>query len=295
MLNLFYFLGLTALLSSPQISSAQIFGSDDRKEPFEISSDLAALGNPVASITYAGAEAYAFQQYVGPGKTGALCSDTRFYNQPFFLGCSGVLISPTHVLTAGHCYLKPKCGELNEIYFNFRQLQQSDNPVKSRTEKYTCKQVVFTKTTSQSEDYAVIELDRPVQNIAPAELDLSGITTPEGTNLALIGHPFGLPQKFSTSAEILKDFSQNSTYLTNLDAHWGTSGGPVYNLATRKVIGVLVRGLKDLDFDSKNKCFRFPTLEPSIGKTLTSSKGTEVMKLSTIAELLKSLPGVVKP
>ena len=67
-----------------------------------------------------------------------------------------------------------------------------------------------------------------------------------------MGHPSGLPLKFANGAQV-KDTSNASYFVANLDTYGGNSGSPVFNEDDGTVEGILVRG--DTDFVRDNGCF----------------------------------------
>lgn len=89
----------------------------------------------------------------------------------------------------------------------------------------------------ETNDFAFLELDHPADVKVPYSMELA----PEsrvGDPIAMIGHPAGLPLKISSGAKIMND--ESLLYFGNLDGFHGSSGSPVFNLRTGKVIGIYV-------------------------------------------------------
>ena len=184
---------------------------------------------------------------------GNVCRGERFSKQPTLSTCTGFLIAPNKIATAGHCILEDNDFILNKMtnkckghswYFGYELEKDQSLNIKNilKEELYNCKNVIVAKL-SDDEDFAIIELDRNVKGVEPLKLRQKGrIST--GSSLFVIGHPTGLPKKFSDSALVI--FNTHDNYFgASLDTFAGSSGSPVINEETLEVEGVLVRGKTD--------------------------------------------------
>jgi hypothetical protein len=107
---------------------------------------------------------------------------------------------------------------------------------------FECKKVIYRRFDLKNftEDLAIIELDRKVSKRQPIKLNFD---VPElGTPLTMIGHPLGIPQKFTDDAEILESQPSKVSFRHNLETFSVNSGGPIFDALTGDQIGVLVRG-----------------------------------------------------
>lgn len=181
-------------------------------------------------------------------KDRGVCSSERFAEQQAASSCTGFLIGKNRLITAGHCVDEGEC-KTHKWVFDYKLESGKDKFVGSipNSKIYSCKRVVdWKKTIIFKQDWAVIELDRPVTD-RPV-LPLSNKIPKPGTPLFTIGTPTGLPLKVATG----KVRKLNVAYFqSNLDTFAGNSGSPVFNANTGLVEGILVRGDKDYRRTSK--------------------------------------------
>ncbi len=202
-----------------------------------------------------------------------ICSDEKFTEQVSLGNCSGFLVGPKTLVTAGHCMVNQKECSDNKWVFGFK-----DGVTElTATQVYSCKSITTQRYVYNKEevsDYAVIELDREVQGYVPLKTRKFGrvlLNTP----LVVIGHPMGLPMKATDGGRVsrmndierdtkLKSFLLRENYFTaNLDAYGGNSGSPVFNKRTGKVEGILVQGAEDFVYNPTKECLESRKLSNS--------------------------------
>src|SRR5262245_26118434 len=181
-----------------------------------------------------------------------LCTNETFASQPLGCFCSGFLVAPDVIATAGHCVKSPEDLVETRFVFGFRML----NATAARTtfgkdDVYEGKEIIGRKLTSDQTDWALVRLARAVVGRAPVAYRNSG-KIGGADKLFVIGHPCGLPQKYAPGAEVRHN-SPKAFFVANLDTYGGNSGSPVFNGATQKVEGILVRG--ENDFVNNGTCY----------------------------------------
>ena len=113
---------------------------------------------------------------------------------------------------------------------------------------YKCKEVIEAKFTDKL-DYAVIRLDRAVTDRFPVKISTE---LKVGTEVVMIGHPSGLPQKITDQAKITK--ISETEFRATVDAFQINSGSAVFNAKTGDLLGILVRGRIDYRTNSDLNC-----------------------------------------
>lgn len=180
-----------------------------------------------------------------------LCEDEAFSTQVAPGYCTAFLISPTLVATAGHCINRhTKCHQMG-FAFDFAKETPSDQITSiPRNNYYKCENLLGRLFNPYEEpekiedreywyDWAVIQLDRPVLNRKPLRLT-KGEPITRGSPLYVIGHPSGLPMKYTEGAVVSDDRERYMN--TTLDIFQGNSGSPVFDPYNHDVHGIVIRG-----------------------------------------------------
>ena len=243
-----------------QNSAQVIYGDDSRRDLYQISDkEILKLADSTVAliksewITLDPANVSAHLSTKVHGIQQRLCRGERFFDQSAAASCSGALVAPNIILTAGHCIEDQlDCNQMS-IVFGFA-LKQEGASVETipGSEIYRCRKILRTSQGEKDDrpDYALVQLDRPVPNHAPLELNFSPI--PEGTPLLVIGHPSGLPAKVASGAHV-QSITENY-FRADLDTFSGNSGSAVFNARTRKIEGILVRGAPDWVRNPEDQC-----------------------------------------
>ncbi len=183
------------------------------------------------------------------------CPEEPFGNQPTAAFCSGFMVGPDLIATAGHCY---DAGDLESARFLFGFAMLSETiPVAVFTEDQIYKGVeVVAHALYGDFDYAIIRVDRPIvaPKAAPFQIRREGVVA-IGEQVGVIGHPSGLPMKIAFGENTaVRDNTPEAYFSANVDGYKGNSGSPVINADTGVVEGILVRG-PDLGFVLQGSCF----------------------------------------
>ena len=183
----------------------------------------------------------------------------RFADQPAAGFCTGFLIAPDILVTAGHCILNEEDMQKTAWLFDYT----SDLPYNSQTGQMTVDpkniyygvelMATYLSQNSDDYDYCVIRLDRktgrkPYKFRTGGKLQFEDMVT-------MIGSPSGLPLKVADSAHVTNN-DYKTWFMTDLDAFQGNSGGPVFN-QSGWIEGILVRGATgDFEFDATCNCIK---------------------------------------
>jgi len=188
-------------------------------------------------------------------RVGNICRSERFSdNLASPGGCTGFLVAPNLVATAGHCIKdKNDCKRMNMV-FGVTVAKEIESGFQiANNNIYSCKKII--KTTSTNElDFALIQLDRDVQARHIFELgDDAELTTK--SSVYMMGHPMGLGVTYTEPGPVVSTIS-NSLFRARIDSFGGNSGSPVIDEESNKVVGILKGGQDDF-IKEDGRCTRF--------------------------------------
>lgn len=186
-----------------------------------------------------------------------MCVSEHFVTRPAVSGCTGFLVAPNILASAGHCFVTESDCATKKIIFDVDTKDQSKKGYSVNTRSvYSCSRIISTvydPNRMDEQDYSLIELDRDPKR-APLKLNLKK-RIENTANVFMIGHPYGMPLMLSREAALM-DNSVPYQFKAGLDSFEGNSGSPVFNSKTFEVEGILVNGQEDLVYDPKNECYR---------------------------------------
>lgn len=207
------------------------------------------------------------------------CEGTRFTEQPNPGMCSGFLIAPDLMVTAGHCVTIDRFCEDYQWVFDFKMDKATQKAGVNIKEEniYKCDKVVSNTLISVlGLDYAVVKLDRKVVGRAPLKINADALDAT--SKVMVIGGPSGLPTKVTTNGDVRKNNHPNF-FVTNLDTFQGNSGSAVFDQETGVVQGILVRGEEDYVPDFERMCIK--ANECAEG----DCRGEDVSRMNSIPEV----------
>lgn len=283
-----------ARLRQPPSHDKTIYGNDDRIDVYEETdpailamADAACVVVQINELTDNGDGTYTLSTSAWNSQDGfPLCTDEPYYGQLRIGFCSGFLVGPDIVATAGHCVDENDIGTV-AFLFGFDQIDATTPPatVVPADDVYFLAGIID-RIDSGDLDHAVVRLDRNVVGHNPVPIRRDGLVG-NSDPLVMIGHPVVLPKKIADGAVVKDNLGSTGYFTSNLDAYGGNSGSMVFNPNTSVVEGVLVRGNSDFFFDGS--CSR------SI--VLPDDNGTyeEVSKATTFAASVPPLGMLVTP
>lgn len=312
-------------LSCP--AQALIYGTDDRQEalrtwakPYAKSVLLMA---PKNYITDSGDPEFVkldFEKVSGEASLINQCSNEKFAQQVTAgINCSGFLIAPDLVVTAGHCIVPygsrerietPGCAGFVWIadYAQdpFDQLLQIDKWPRAKI--FECAEVIQGTNPDFSskefapplfgDDYALIRLKKPVTDRRFLKMSEKPLLPGQSPSLLyVLGYPLGLPLKLAGPARVI-DYGFEKFYSTNLDAFMGNSGSPVMD-DTGLVHGILVRGYPDDFLTNAASCYSLNSCNEA-GTTCKEMPsffptGEHVQRLNVVFAAWRKYEGVDQP
>lgn len=290
----------------PNFSPAAVFGVDDRElihqssPAFELSRSTA-----VAILTSLYSDLDEQRMSIDVDRLDSLlCPSEKLYGQTSLAyACSGFLVAPNLIATAGHCMVNTGVSiNETELYCEayswlFDYTIQLDVDSVDRSNLYHCKQIVYAinEDVYPYRDFALIELDRPVVGRPP--LRISDESPLVGESLSMIGHPFGAPATLSKNAQVFVNNTDRQSFITSLDAFSGNSGSAVFN-SQNEVVGILIAGTPSPETVKSGSCEIVNTCDDTGHQCLVSDDGpqfdgfqaigSEVQKILPIQELICS-------
>ncbi|MCF7972796.1 MAG: trypsin-like peptidase domain-containing protein [Phycisphaerae bacterium] len=173
-----------------------------------------------------------------------LCPEERFRDQPAPGSATGFLVAPQILATAGHVVSCANDYGLDKVVVFDFVMADANTPavIVDPDNIYTMEKVLA--FNDGMPDWALVQLDRAVTGRSPLPLRRQGQLADDVNDLLVIGHPLGLPRKYSDHGQVL-DNRDPSYFETDLDVNGGSSGSPVVHPDTLEVEGILFASYND--------------------------------------------------
>jgi V8-like Glu-specific endopeptidase len=235
-----------SLVNALKANQKVIYGTDDRTDVFllpvgldrdDVDSVVALFSAAAVTDNGNGTSTLQTQNF---GAAQNLCAGERFQAQPIGAFCSGFLVAPDVIATAGHCVNSGNVTNARFVFgFRMRDATTAETII-NNGEIYRGVAVIGRQEVGGGADWALVRIDRRVNNHPFVQIRRTGKIGDTQT-VHVIGHPSGLPTKFAGGAAV-RDNNPNAFFVANLDTYGGNSGFPVFNTDTHVVEGILVRG-----------------------------------------------------
>lgn len=252
------FLFQSASADVPPVESIRvIYGDDNRLDVYQEQEDtwknraMSTVALLQSSKLTAIANGYNLKT-ANYGTSQGLCKSEPFYDQVTAAFCSGSLIAPDIVMSAGHCVRTLSACKTTKFVFNFAYKAMGMDPNFAANEDvYSCKELIYSEVDATTKsDFSLIRLDRQVTGRMSLPVRQSGDVSVDDP-LVVIGHPSGLPTKIASGAHV-RSTAPQTYFVANLDTYGGNSGSAVFNEETGLIEGILVRG--EVDFKTVGSC-----------------------------------------
>jgi hypothetical protein len=257
-----------------------VYDTDNRISPSDAGAEIASFTPTVALLS---------QRHRSPtpsnlritapqlGPVFGLCSDEPFFKEKTLGDCTGFLIEPKLLLTAGHCVKGEDACANRSIIFNFNSPVQQE--IKS-SDLYFCKSIPARLPAAEG-DLALIELDRDVtldhgQRFLEPQIDIHN----EAKHIRILGHSFGVSLKVSALESTPQP--DGHFFFARADVSGGASGSPAFDPTTGALVGVLIGGESDLQWDHNAACNRNKVCNGN------SCKGERFASVKTVRKLLET-------
>ena len=268
-----------------------IYGDDDRMEEYQVNNpSLLAAGDatvilvPLSALTTNSDGSYnlpdqTFGEWYSEYYGNSLCPDEPYTDQPTPGFCSGFLVAPDIIATAGHCAYCPCELSYMAVIFGF-VMHDEETPalVIPAQDVYFVQDVINNQI--EFPDCALMRLDRKVTGHTPLPIRHTG-KIDDDQSLVLISYPMGLPRKYDWGGKVY-DNTPATFFSVNLDAYPGSSGGVVLNRDTLSVEGILVRGPASFETDWFDYCDRSIIVPDNEGYDGYWDEATRITALSSV-------------
>ena len=170
--------------------------------------------------------------------------------------CTGFLIGKNLLMTNNHCVGDAKTAKNTKAIFGYEAL--SSISLSKRLYSLTCHQLV---ATDSKLDFSILKCaDSPGElfgwvTLADKKLQKDGKVYVVHQNCDYFNEDNCYPTKKKSPGKVLDTFGNNINFLHNADILQGSSGAPIFDKKTEKVIGIVNVEYRPQDYDNDGRGF----------------------------------------
>ncbi|OGS06406.1 MAG: hypothetical protein A2270_06885 [Elusimicrobia bacterium RIFOXYA12_FULL_51_18] len=241
-------------------ASKSIYGENSMHEYYQVPDQLKRLADSTVAFVKKSSlyfdpveKIYKIKNSIKISQAEYLDESEDFSSQSKLSNCSGAYLGKGLVMTAGHCVSDdPEDSGYFENFFmvfgwkyDKEGVPAQDFPADS---VYSIKKVETralegsTGDMNSYRDFALVSMDRDPSDRQPLTLETE--QTPKiGQKVFTIGYPLGLAVKINDPDQAQVYAVETNGFHTNIDAFGGNSGGPAFDSATNKIVGILITAI----------------------------------------------------
>lgn len=175
-----------------------------------------------------------------------------FSSQNKLSDCSGAYVGNGLVMTAGHCVAENK--EDRSYFENYFMVfgwkydkegsAAQDFPMDAvySIKKIETRALEGSGNNKDHRDFALVRMDREPAGRLPLSLE-TGQPLKVGQKVFTIGYPLGMAVKIDDPDQAQVYMINPTVFQTNMDVFGGNSGGPAFDSATGRIIGIVITAI----------------------------------------------------
>ncbi|MDO8803881.1 MAG: serine protease [Elusimicrobiota bacterium] len=238
-------------------ASKSIYGENSMHEYYQVPDQLKKMADSTVAFVKKSnlyfdpvEKIYKIKNTIKISEAEYLEESENFSSQSRLSNCSGAYLGKGLVMTAGHCVSEdPKDSSYFEnlfMVFGWKYDKEgAPSQVFPADAVYSIKKVETralegsTGDMKSRRDFALVSMERDPSDRQPLTLETE--QTPKiGQKVFTIGYPLGLAVKINDPDQAQIYAVEKNYFYTNIDAFGGNSGGPAFESATNKIVGILI-------------------------------------------------------